>query len=78
MPRCLYCLGWYLSETDELQGSSCECGENVCEDDKRAECERGAEALVLAGDHDSPEALKIEQRLTDEDRCGWKRRREGM
>ena len=35
MPRCLYCLGWYLSETNELQGSSCECGENVREEDKR-------------------------------------------
>ena len=39
MPRCLYCLGWYFSETDDLQGSSCECGENVCAEDKIAECE---------------------------------------
>lgn len=35
MPRCMFCCGWFLSETDELQGSSCECGENVCEDDQR-------------------------------------------
>ena len=37
MPRCLYCLTMFFSPTDDApMGSSCECGENVCEDDQRA------------------------------------------
>lgn len=39
---------------------------------------RGDEPMPPLDGHSSPAALKIEQRLADEDRCGWKPRREDM
>lgn len=51
MPRCLYCLGWYLSETDDAPlGSACECGEMICEDDQREAVARAeaSESEVIA------------------------------
>ena len=48
MPRCLFCLGWYVTQADGRQEQPCECGAMVCEQDQRDVFDAETSALAHA------------------------------